>query len=136
VPFCSRAAFGTTAAAHVLEVQPASDGGKKRTQCAVQVLGITNYSHWPEAHAVRACALHDPLLQRKLTRAAERRLRGFLHVGLMERLDDSIASLSVRDTVQGYLIRVGTQMKGSQMDGSSYVCAYHQSSAGVDCRLR
>ena len=59
------------------------------------MLGITNYSHWPEAHAVRTCAQQDPLLQRKLTRAAEKRLRGFLHVGLMERLDDSIASMSV-----------------------------------------
>ena len=50
---------------------------------------------------MRRCALQDPLLQRKLTRAAEKRLRGFLHVGLMERLDDSIASLSVRNTKQG-----------------------------------
>ena len=62
---------------------------------SLQVLGITNYSHWPEAPAVRRCAQQDPVLQQKLTRAAEKRLRGFLHVGLMERLDDSIASMSV-----------------------------------------
>ncbi len=68
-----------------------------RLPCA-QVLGITNYSHWPEAPAVRTCAQQNPLLQRKLTRAAEKRLRGFLHVGLMERLDDSIASMAVSAT--------------------------------------
>lgn len=62
---------------------------------AAQVLGITNYSHWPEARAVRRCAQRDAYVQRTLTRAAEKRLRGFLHVGLMERLDDSIASMSV-----------------------------------------
>ena len=44
---------------------------------------------------MRRCAQQDPVLQQKLTRAAEKRLRGFLHVGLMERLDDSIASMSV-----------------------------------------
>ena len=69
----------------------------------VQVLGITNYSHWPEAPAVRRCAQRDPILQRKLTRAAEKRLRGFLHVGLMERLDDSIASMAVSSVLKDRL---------------------------------
>ena len=60
-----------------------------------QILGITSYSHWPEAVALRECARNSSAVQRRLLQMAEGRLRRMLHVGLMEELDLSIASLAV-----------------------------------------
>ncbi len=60
---------------------------------------------------MRACAQQDPLLQRKLTRAAEKRLRGFLHVGLMERLDDSIASMAVSAMHEAWFVALNASLQ-------------------------
>lgn len=62
---------------------------------AMQVLGLTNYSHWPEAAIVRACSQQSSAAQELLTSLAISKLREFTHVGLMERLDDSVAALAV-----------------------------------------
>ena len=107
-------------------------GVRETSLLAAQVLGVTNYSHWPEAHTVRRCAQEDPLLQRKLTRAAEKRLRRFLHVGLMERLDDSIASLSVRHVVRN---RLCTRLIKCRIAAWRVICwtirAFARASAGA-----
>lgn len=60
-----------------------------------QVLGLTEYSQWPEAKAVRHCAQQHAGVRRKLTDLAKQHLRRMLHVGVMEELDDSLASLAV-----------------------------------------
>jgi hypothetical protein len=69
---------------------------------ALQVLGLTNYSHWPHAGALRGCLIADgesgedgggeggggvaaALLQR-----AKELLRAFAHVGTTEALPDSV----------------------------------------------
>ena len=59
------------------------------------MLGLTSYSHWPEAKAVRHCALQHAGVRVKLTALAKQHLKGMLHVGLMEQIDASIASLAV-----------------------------------------
>ena len=60
-----------------------------------QVLGLTEYSQWPEAKAVRQCAQQHGSVRRKLSALAQKRLRAMMHVGVMERMDDSITSLAV-----------------------------------------
>lgn len=62
-----------------------------------QVLGITNYSHWNLAGPVRQC-LHDAApsnTQQVLLSLALKRLRRFVHVGIMEMLDESIEAFAV-----------------------------------------
>ena len=62
----------------------------------LQVVGATNYTHWEDAHAVRACVGGGGLgrAQEQLQEAAIARLETFAHVGLMEDLDGSILSLA------------------------------------------
>ena len=60
-----------------------------------QVLGLTEYSQWPEAKAVRQCAQQRRGVRRKLSSLAQKRLRAMMHVGVTEELDDSIMSLAV-----------------------------------------
>ena len=62
----------------------------------LQVLGLTDYSVWPEARAVRSCAQQHGSVRRKLGVLARQHLRSMLHVGVMEELADSISSLAVR----------------------------------------
>lgn len=64
-----------------------------------QVLGLTDYSLWPEAKAVRHCAQQHSSVRRKLSALAKQHLRGMLHVGVMEELDDSITSLAVSSSI-------------------------------------
>ena len=59
------------------------------------MLGLTSYSHWPEAKAVRHCALQHAGARQKLLALAKQHLKGMLHVGLMEQIDASVASLAV-----------------------------------------
>ena len=62
----------------------------------LQVVGATNYTHWEDAHAVRACVGSggSGRAQQQLQEAAIARLETFAHVGLMEDLDGSILSLA------------------------------------------
>lgn len=61
---------------------------------AMQVLGLTSYSHWPEAAQLRECVRKHPDSQQQLQRLAEDHIRAMLHVGLMEELHLSMASLA------------------------------------------
>ena len=60
-----------------------------------QVLGLTSYSHWPEAVALRKCAHTSASARETLQAVARERLESMLHVGLMEELHLSVASLAV-----------------------------------------
>ena len=60
-----------------------------------QVLGLTSYSHWPEAAKLRECARLHGQIQHQLQQLTEARVRAMLHVGVMEELPLSIASLAV-----------------------------------------
>lgn len=74
---------------------------KARTQACVptslaQVLGLTNYSHWPrdEAAPLRACLRSNAIAREMLLKLATKRLRGMAHVGLTERLEESVVSMA------------------------------------------
>ena len=60
----------------------------------VQVLGLTNYSRWQDAAAVRTCMAASPAVGQQLLPLAVSSLRKFVHVGVTERLYDSIQSLA------------------------------------------
>eukprot|EP00201_Polytomella_parva_P018810 CAMPEP_0175071958 /NCGR_PEP_ID=MMETSP0052_2-20121109/19588_1 /TAXON_ID=51329 ORGANISM="Polytomella parva, Strain SAG 63-3" /NCGR_SAMPLE_ID=MMETSP0052_2 /ASSEMBLY_ACC=CAM_ASM_000194 /LENGTH=722 /DNA_ID=CAMNT_0016339299 /DNA_START=179 /DNA_END=2347 /DNA_ORIENTATION=+ len=57
-----------------------------------QVLGITNYSHFGEADAIRACMSSDVDIRDALHWKAKRRVKTFTHVGTTDHLFDSVAS--------------------------------------------
>ncbi|KAI8476623.1 MAG: hypothetical protein J3K34DRAFT_463899 [Monoraphidium minutum] len=57
---------------------------------ALQVLGLTNYSHWDGAAGLRACAGTDQATAKALLKIAKARLRTLSHVGTAERLQDSV----------------------------------------------
>lgn len=69
-----------------------------------QVLGLTSYSHWPEAAKLRECARSHEHIQQQLQPLMEARVRAMLHVGVMEELYLSIASLAVRLCALGCII--------------------------------
>ena len=60
----------------------------------LMLLGLTNYSHWPEAKPLRSCFFEDKKARARLLSIAKERLRSMLHVGLTEDLDLSVASLA------------------------------------------
>lgn len=60
----------------------------------MQVLGLTNYSHDPQADQLRACLIEDPAAQRIGVDFAKERLKGMMHVGVYERLKDSLSGLA------------------------------------------
>lgn len=61
---------------------------------ALQLLGITNNSFWPTAPAVRRCYFEDDAARAELMALAKERLEIVHHVGLTEKLEDSVASLA------------------------------------------
>lgn len=61
---------------------------------AMQLLGLTQYSHWEEAAAVRSCARSSAAVRSRLLEAAQARLRAMAHVGVTEEMHLSIASLA------------------------------------------
>jgi hypothetical protein len=69
-----------------------------------QVLGLTSYSHWPEAAKLRECARSHGHIQHELQQLAEARVRAMLHVGVMEELHLSIASLAVSAPASSYMV--------------------------------
>lgn len=76
-----------------------------------QMLGLTNYSRWADAGALRACAAADEPAAERLQAAALARLRALAHVGLTERLEESIASLAAS--------------LGLRMDGPAWKVCWH-----------
>ncbi|KAL4457850.1 hypothetical protein ABPG75_012715 [Micractinium tetrahymenae] len=61
---------------------------------ALQVLGLTNYSYWPEAGELRRCVRSSWVAREMLLALATKRLRRMAHVGLTERLDESVVSMA------------------------------------------
>lgn len=59
-----------------------------------QVLGLTSYSRWADGGALRRCAGTDGAAAERLRGLALARLAGLAHVGLTERLAESVASLA------------------------------------------
>jgi hypothetical protein len=60
----------------------------------LQILGLTNYSHWKSAPALRKCFFEDIDSHKRLVEIAKQRLKSMLHVGLTENLDQSVASMA------------------------------------------
>lgn len=58
------------------------------------MLGLTNYSIWREAGLGRQCVAGDATAREALLSVAMKRLVGMKHVGLTERLDESVLSLA------------------------------------------
>jgi hypothetical protein len=77
---------------------------------ALQVLGLTNYSHWDRAPALRACAFGRPDVARELLGVARARLGKFAHVGSTGRLKDSVeaAAASIGAPLLGTAFSPGT----------------------------
>lgn len=61
----------------------------------MQVVGLTNYSHWKEAGPVRQCLQNFPTTHQLLSSLALKHLQRFVHVGVMDMLDESIEALAV-----------------------------------------
>ncbi|KAK9864401.1 hypothetical protein WJX84_003243 [Apatococcus fuscideae] len=59
-----------------------------------QVLGITNQSYWSFAASMRACLLQDADLRSQAAALAAKSLQHYLHVGITDRLDESVSSLA------------------------------------------
>ena len=60
-----------------------------------QVLGLTNYSRWGHAKGIRACVTAaDRGARQRLLDLARKKLGRFVHVGVTEMLEQSIASLA------------------------------------------
>ena len=61
---------------------------------SVQVLGLTAYSQWQGATELRQCLPGSPEARTILQDLALERLENFVHVGVSERLEESISSLA------------------------------------------
>ena len=84
----------------------------------LQILGITNYSHWKEdARALRRCFFDDKTARRRLIDMAKDRLRHMHHVGLTEKLDQSVAALAAG---LGYNVSSATTWRGVGRNVFSY----------------
>mmetsp|Transcript_3569 Transcript_3569/g.8517 ORF Transcript_3569/g.8517 Transcript_3569/m.8517 type:complete len:551 (+) Transcript_3569:111-1763(+) len=59
---------------------------------ALQVLGLTNYSHHRDAAKLRGCVAEVPSVREAMVRVAVQRLQGMYHVGVTDRLQESITS--------------------------------------------
>ncbi|KAL4420062.1 hypothetical protein ABPG77_004327 [Micractinium sp. CCAP 211/92] len=60
----------------------------------LQVLGLTNYSYWPVAEQLRHCVRSSWVAREMLLALATKRLKRMAHVGLTERLDESVTSMA------------------------------------------
>jgi hypothetical protein len=61
----------------------------------LQVLGLTNYSYWPrQAQALRRCVTASSVAREMLLTLATKRLKHMAHVGITERLEESVLSLA------------------------------------------
>ena len=60
-----------------------------------QVLGVTNYSHWGDANAMRSCIWGSDSVRQHMVDFAINRIDKFMHVGVTDRLMDSAAAAGV-----------------------------------------
>ena len=60
----------------------------------LQLLGISNTSHWEEAGALRTCFFRDETSRERLFELAKEKLAEMPHAGLQERLEESVVSLA------------------------------------------
>ena len=60
----------------------------------MQVLGITNYSQWKDTGDLRRCMAGTPKARLQIQQLALQKLEAFAHVGITERLEESILSLA------------------------------------------
>lgn len=61
----------------------------------LQVLGLTNYSYWSrQAQALRRCVTANSVAREMLLTLATKRLKHMAHVGITERLEESVLSLA------------------------------------------
>jgi len=60
----------------------------------VQLLGLTNYSHWNHANELRSCLTDSKQLQSDIHDFALQRLKRFSHVGTTDRLYPSVESMA------------------------------------------
>eukprot|EP00879_Flechtneria_rotunda_P003584 GHRR01003819.1.p1 GENE.GHRR01003819.1~~GHRR01003819.1.p1 ORF type:complete len:560 (+),score=179.50 GHRR01003819.1:87-1766(+) len=58
----------------------------------LQVLGLTNYSHWEHAGDMRMCLLQDNAVAEELLQFALKRIERFTHVGVTDKLFESVES--------------------------------------------
>lgn len=56
----------------------------------MQVLGLTNYSHWDKAADMRTCIRQDRSIADELLQFALRRIEKFTHVGTTDKLFESV----------------------------------------------
>lgn len=56
------------------------------------MLGLTNYSHWEKADDLRQCMLSDTSIGNELLDFALKRIDRFTHVGVTDKLFESIES--------------------------------------------
>lgn len=68
----------------------------------MQVLGVTSQSYWDFAASLRHCLQQDTALQSKASDLAVAALQRFRHVGIFDRLDESLASLGVSTCILQY----------------------------------
>ena len=66
----------------------------KTKSSSAQVLGLTSYSRWEGAAELRRCLPTSVKARQLLLETALHRLDRFLHVGIFDRLEESIASLA------------------------------------------
>lgn len=59
---------------------------------SLQILGLTNYSHLETSTKLRSCISGLPAVREAMTKAALARLSTMFHVGVTDRLEESIAS--------------------------------------------
>ncbi|KIY96433.1 hypothetical protein MNEG_11528 [Monoraphidium neglectum] len=81
---------------------------------AFQVLGLTNYSHWPKAEQLRHCARSNPAVADELKAFALQRLRTFSHVGTTDQLFPSVESCaaSLGLPLDGHAYQGGGEVRG------------------------
>ena len=63
-----------------------------------QVLGVTNYSHWGDASAMRYCLWQSDSVRDHMLEVAIKRIEKFMHVGVTNRLGESVAAAGVGNT--------------------------------------
>ena len=58
------------------------------------MLGLTNYSSWPGTAVLRECLAFSKGARKLLLDVALQRLDRFVHVGVFDRLEESVTSLA------------------------------------------
>lgn len=89
----------------------------------LQVLGLTNYSHWEGAPQLRSCMLQHADIGQELLNFALRRIEKFTHVGATDRLFESVesAAASLNMPLDGLAYGAGEVSVG--VGGAKFVSA-------------